>query len=658
MVKTDTNLFTRGGSRAVRAAALLFLILLCARSAVAEERFIDYLYVEANEGDSSGGHAALRLDRYTFHFQHERSGLIEASRFDSDAFDYVYAKLGNRPIHRTRIAVGDETYRAVEDTFTRFLLVQEAQLEERDALARDVRLLDVFLAQRAGDIGAAVPLPAAGYFVQEATVTAAGVRLQGAVGQQEGEPALSALRRKVRDRYGATFLEERQSRLLEELKGADLQGAETQPSFYPGRYPKSHSSPATRYYLAASEAVALAVLQGALPLQTGSYWESDDPALRLSAAEVEALSAYGDRMEEDLVRLVDSRRPDRAAPLLVGMARLCALREAVARQRLVVLDFFAHEGEGTCPAGACPGCSPEPPYLKELEAELRRVVAARRADFFGGAKVEGDFTALERAANLLLETVRAGKVHVGLRKAPVPSLPARPAQLVPLVPAGATQTLLERQAAAAREAERGYDGLLQARYGYDLIHRNCVTELFTVLNRTMAELCASERGESCSDKQVREESVQRLGGYVDPGSGLVFIPFLSAERVSGEYRVAAQADTPSYRQEKMALMREKEAPLKVFLRESNTVTSTIYRPGPDDSFFLFFTDNAGVLRPVFGAFNLLAGVGETLYGVATLPVQGTRHLVAGVKGIFFSVPELFFFSIRKGSMGYVEREGE
>ena len=90
----------------------------------------------------------------------------------------------------------------------------------------------------------------------------------------------------------------------------------------------------------------------------------------------------------------------------------------------------------------------------------------------------------------------------------------------------------------------------------------------------------------------------------------------------------------------------------VFLRESNTLTSTVYRRNPEDSLFLFFTDDTVLPRPVFGAFNLAAGVGESLLGLLQLPFDGGRRLVAGARGVAFSLPELVFLSFRKGTLEY------
>src|SRR5262249_16346672 len=78
-------------------------------------------------------------------------------------------------------------------------------------------------------------------------------------------------------------------------------------------------------------------------------------------------------------------------------------------------------------------------------------------------------------------------------------------------------------------------------------------------------------------------------------------------------------------------------------------TSTLYRKAPDDSAFLFFTDDAVATRPVLGVLNVVAGLGVAAAGLAMLPIDHGDLLKSGLRGVLFSLPELGFFNIRKGS---------
>src|SRR6516165_6134528 len=121
----------QGGMRVV--SALIVILLWCGTSHAAQATsFIDYLYIEANEGDSSGGHVALRFGDETFHFQHETPGILRIRRFESAAFDHAYAMLGNRTIRESRIAVSEDTRTLLRDAFIRLFLAQGAQLEYRE----------------------------------------------------------------------------------------------------------------------------------------------------------------------------------------------------------------------------------------------------------------------------------------------------------------------------------------------------------------------------------------------------------------------------------------------------------------------------------------------------------------------------------------------
>jgi hypothetical protein len=130
---------------------------------------------------------------------------------------------------------------------------------------------------------------------------------------------------------------------------------------------------------------------------------------------------------------------------------------------------------------------------------------------------------------------------------------------------------------------------------------------------------------------------------------LNFVPQISALVVDDTYAVAERVRFASYRDRRLADMRQDENPLWVFLRESNVVTSTLYRVQPRDSIFLFFTDDLVAPRPLFGAVNLVTGLAASAVGLTMLPVDGGETLWAGVRGALFSLPELVFQNIRKGS---------
>jgi hypothetical protein len=229
-------------------------------------------------------------------------------------------------------------------------------------------------------------------------------------------------------------------------------------------------------------------------------------------------------------------------------------------------------------------------------------------------------------------------------------LPARPAERTDLVAPPLSEAAARVELAAARAAAADYRARLAELYGYNLITRNCVSEIFATMDAAFADA-----GGAPGDAQVAaDESRRRLGGVVDTRSAFNFIPAASALAVERTYAVVAHRTRPSYRQLRLAELVRDEPAWRVALRESNTLTSTVYHADPNDSAFLFFTDDRVALRPLLGAANLLVGVADGALGLATWPVDRGARLRAGALGAVFSLPELAFVNIRKGSLAWVE----
>src|SRR5439155_5611420 len=166
---------------------LALLTLLSALPALAgSPRFVDYVYIEANEGGSSGGHTAMRFGDETYHFQHEYLGLLRLHRDDWQHFRDGYGVLENRTMHVSRVAVSDATYEELRRRFNERYLIERRLFEHRDALHDDRALLELLLARRRGDPTGTTRLRGAGFFFPEEAGTA------------ECD-AIVALRRRVRE---------------------------------------------------------------------------------------------------------------------------------------------------------------------------------------------------------------------------------------------------------------------------------------------------------------------------------------------------------------------------------------------------------------------------------------------------------------------------
>ena len=180
-----------------------------------------------------------------------------------------------------------------------------------------------------------------------------------------------------------------------------------------------------------------------------------------------------------------------------------------------------------------------------------------------------------------------------------------------------------------------YQKNLQFLYPFDLITENCTTEIFSTLNRQY----------SFNTEKIK----MVLGGKIEGRENLNFIPFVANYHVGKVYRTGDQKIIESFRIRNMQKMKETENPLWVEVRESNTLLSKTYKSNSNDSFFIFFTDDTFLLRPIYGTFNLVAGISQFGYGIFTFPFDRGNTIKMGSYGVLFSLPELVFFNIRKGT---------
>ena len=184
-----------------------------------------------------------------------------------------------------------------------------------------------------------------------------------------------------------------------------------------------------------------------------------------------------------------------------------------------------------------------------------------------------------------------------------------------------------------------YENKLKHCYPYHLITNNCATELIRNLNAAFQ-----------SENQVN----RALGGNIVPGKDFSFIPFSLFDLVKDRFRVTRVDVLPGFRRRMLARMEQDEPRnTDIYFRECNTLTSSLYHDVEGDTPFIFFTDDVVWIRPVYGAINAAYGLLAATFGILTLPLGG-GDFVGGLEGTLYSLPEIFFFNIRKGSFNYVD----
>jgi hypothetical protein len=599
----------RLGSRASSRKSWLTLLAallaqgLLAGAAAAEG--LEYVYIEPNAGSSAGGHGALRVGDDVFDFQNHQFDTLRLRRTRWDEFRYLYTVLENRTLHIARIETAAPVAEAIRNHFNRRFLKENRQFARLDEQRRDRVLLEG-LAEEPPGVTAALQLRGSGFFYGE---DAAG----------GGSKSLPGLETRIAERHGMDFVAGQQRRLEAEI-------AALAPT----------AGFARRLSDLSLKLLALRVLDEAHGVRPGAMRRPDDDSLRLDEGERARLTQLSSTLESALVDLFASQRPDWGYPALLGMARLEAIAASLEEGRWIVLDGYPADSRDLARVSPLSRAF----ALELLESAESDFAHARAHLASANQPAEPEYARLEEAANRVIETREGLSSGRPIRIRGAHRLPAAAAVGVALPLPAIEPTHLERAARAAAERESAEREALRSSLGYHLVERNCITEIFATLEAELG----------------REGVVEALGGYVEPGEGLAFIPALSYRSVIDAYHVSEIGEIPSLRRTRMAEQYETESDFWVYLRESNTLSSTIYRRNDLDPFFLFFTDDAVAPRPLFGALNVVAGVGQTTVGLLRAPFDRGATLWSGIRGVAFSLPELFFVNLRKGVLEYAPSE--
>lgn len=595
-----------------------------------QARDFEFLYVDANEGQASGGHSAIKFDDAVFHFQHVEPGLLRLFRSDFSAFRFAYGYQENRTIAGHRITVDEAVFDSLHDAFKRRLLLQNQQFAWMKALQDDYRLLSD-LNQPAQKH---VALKALGYFVED-------YRLGQEKPVQTGQSLeLAALKRNILAEYGDNFLQQKRQRVLAQLIALKPSASDTAPAIDEDRFGPDGYSFAQHYKNQLLNLAALDILEWSLSPRAGTLLTTPIAELRLHEPAIIALTGFKQTLAMDLLKLIQSEREDWGYPLLVGMARLHALQQSIDSGQWVILDRFVNDPHDDRTVRIDADTLPS---MRQYASN--NLVRASEALATTNTLAERDYNDLEIKAGIAVKMANAGNEQT-LLLPPIdetPSLEAH-ADLVALPLSG---NELESHQRSSDTRFVAYKAQLQSMYAYQLLRRNCVTEIFRVIHASLDKNFAlpSASGPVESTAQI---SKRLLGGYID-AEALTVIPFAAFDRVGSQYRVQNSYRLPSYRELAIEHRYQTEADMLVDLSESNVMTSSIYRGNKNDAAFLFFTQDAVWPRPLLGTVNLSVALGQTLYGLLALPWDSGQNLQQSLKGIVVSVPELFFFNIRKGS---------
>ena len=603
----------------MRVYVLLGLLLFAGST---HAKVFQFIYIEPSEGNASGGHVALQLEDKVYHFQYE-NGLIRLTKNNADDFRVNYQFKQNRSLHVAEVEVPKLTYDRLSNHFEMQYLGQQQKLKHIQALQYDQTLLQSLLHLKTGnpvsftELEAAVPLPGAGLFYSDGDLglskkTNAGCDVVGASAK-----IIAEVRVQLETRYAKDFLDQKLGAITKEI-------AQLSPLTDTATYSFSE-----HYSDLLNGLLALRILQRFQPLNDRACFQLKLPQMRLTETELSRAEQFRHNLLQSVQSLVVSSRPDWGYALFLMLARLIVIEQSLQTQQWTFLD---DSDENTLPV------SGEQISLYTDNLKKQRFDALTHlenaASTFGSTpnNYERHYAVLEIAANRFQQwfnSDRTGELRYQSEQTlPKKSIPASRFLM--------TDLSIEQLEQALRHQKMAFQQLSQEdndRNRYYLLTKNCVTELLGHINAAFSG-----------------QSNELVTSVIDPM--LNFIPFQAFDAVEDTYNIVKSEELPAYRIQALAKMYDREVNSLVYLRESNVFSSTVYNHNPDDSWFVFFTDDIILFRPIFGVVNTLAATGQSIWGLLRWPFDGGRDIKVGARGILTSLPELAFFNIRKGSYPY------
>ncbi len=586
---------------------------------------LDYIYINSSVDEAAGGHAAVRLGETVFHFQYYDDGIFLLEKDQWSDFYHEYSNLQNRTLTVGKIPVSPETFKRIKD---RLLIRYLLQKKRFTYLKNLIHQLSYFTSVQSGE--STLTVNGLGFF-QEAS---------------EGGPVGSDLKNRLKRSLGESFFSNFTNKLNTKLDRLNHEeSAPTLPSGKINLYsPWLHNSGSSlKLHNLIILRKAVEILGQGSPLEKDLLISSPGYDRELTPNELDTLEQYKNYFLDSITDLLLSKRTDHGEAILLQTARFHALTHSILTRRLLLLYPFSpndsrvpvknlltvktHDISAELSSGI-----KKVSLLDKLEKDRHKIEAETRDFLFSKRNIsELSYNILESAIGRSWDIALAKKNHDFLRLEEGYLIPGHPGLLAPKLKYTASdiQTRLQITASTLNQ----FEITMYQLYSYNIFRKNCVTELFSTIYSSFLS---------------KTDIINALGGYTEPDEGLFFIPFESFNIFSTTFPHAEIETLPSYKKRYLKNL-DNSSTFVNYLKESTTLTSSIYSPWEKDSVFLFFTDDTTLLRPLYGCLNLLYGALGSATGLLTSPIDSGKLLKRSGKGMLFSLPELLFVNIRKGS---------
>lgn len=623
---------------------LILVVLILINTPALASKSANYIYIDASEGNASGGHVAIRFDDDVYHYQYVDPGLIKLDKQTVNDFEFNYRFLENRSLYLSQLVISEQTYTQLRDHFDFRFQIQKQHYAISTELNREQMLLQYFSGQLISK-PELLQLPGAGLFYSDQDFgrnSKTAPLVHKSADKDKGQSILAGVQQRIQSHYGKHYIEQRLQSLVKHIeKMQPTSWTELAIDQKKNQFTAMPYTFANRYLDAITAWMALNVIQQQRPLLASVYRTSDADEFSLTADQQLAMQGLSTVLQDNIINLFQSSRPDWGTALLINLGRLLVLEHSIKQQRLVVLDNTTTTYEEF-------DQSRVQDELHSLYQETIKSLQRAKYQFEKQDPQEIIYGQLEWQANRFLQLDKAIQGGTTVQLYSAKQIPDKPLMLPNILIPQWTEQQLNKGLQSVKKVTERYQSTLDNVYRYHLLQRNCVTELFMTIDQAISNGLSSKDAKKMTNKKIQLQSTEQLGGYVSMAPSN-FIPFMSHQAVQNQYQVSEQRTLSSYRLQQLQNLYSQKNKLAVFLQESNTLSSSLYKANSADSFFVFFTDEHILLRPLYGVVNTLAGLSQSVLGLFSLPFDSGHHLQSGVRGLMMSLPELIFFNMRKGS---------
>ncbi|TGL78855.1 hypothetical protein [Leptospira yasudae] len=568
----------------------------------------DFIYVDANTGQSSGGHTGIRIGNKVYHYQFFPDDIFHLVRESYDDFAFSYNIVSNRTSILTRLALTGKEITVLESGLNRLYLVQFRHLQNLETLKKETKFLEE-LNSPEKKIG----LRATAYFTS-----------------RDRSPFADELKSRLATDLGENYLKDLEQSLKEALLSEN--GELMNPEFPP--LPSKLTRDGFPFFKPGSYLRLRDIFEGIAFCQIlkeewglDSEFKISNIQESLTTEELELLKKFRTKQTESLVQILAEKDPGWAYSALVVLGRLHAIEESVRNGVPVFLSTFPEDSPIVYQED-----ENDKQALEHLSRETWAVVSLARKKISALHELsEKEYQIWEDATNRAYELREGIETSIPVRVTSGKLLPQREKRfLIPMrLP---SDEILAGYLKLAKERENEYHFRLKKLYPFHLLFENCTTEIVKSVQTSF-----------------EKQETKFPGEPIDFRYSFAFIPFYASYSVSKHWKTEGEQTLLSYRRKKLEELLRQNPGWKTSLRESFTFTSSIYKANREDHFFPMFTDDVFWARPAYGTVNLIAGLGMTAAGILTSPLDKGERFQKGFQSLFFSFPEFVFFNIRKGT---------